>query len=102
MEWYTTQSTVRPETLDVTSSRVYNYLRRNIEETEVEGVVFYTYDEMKVKKDDLGKQTNCRNKDMGTGAAIEKTRSQGCVKRASRRRGNHATALPRDYGRAIQ
>ena len=52
MEWYTTQSTVRPETLDVTSSRVYNYLRRNIEETEVEGVVFYTYDEMKVKKDD--------------------------------------------------
>ena len=52
MEWYTTQSTVRPETLDVTSSRVYNYLRRNIEETEFEDVTFYVYEEAKVKKDD--------------------------------------------------
>ena len=52
MEWYQTQSTVRPETLDVTSSRVYNYVRRNIEESEVEGVTFYVYEEAKVKKDD--------------------------------------------------
>lgn len=51
MEWYQTESTVRPETLDVTSSRVYNYVRRNIEETEVEGVMFYTYEEMNVKKE---------------------------------------------------
>lgn len=52
MDWYQTESTVRPETLDITSSKVYNYVRRNIEETEVEGVVFYTYEEMKVKKED--------------------------------------------------
>lgn len=51
MEWYQTESTVRPKTIDITSSRVYNYVRRNIEETEVEGVVFYTYEEMKVKKE---------------------------------------------------
>lgn len=64
MEWYTTESTVRPETVDVTSSRVYNYVRRNIEETEVEGVTFYTYEEMKVKKDDWQmylKQENFEN-----------------------------------------
>lgn len=52
MEWYTTQSTVKPETLDLTSSKIYNYVRRNIEESEVEGVTFYTYEEMKIKKDD--------------------------------------------------
>lgn len=52
MEWYQTESTVRPETLDVTSSRVYNYVRRNIEETEFEDVTFYVYEEAKVKKDD--------------------------------------------------
>ena len=52
MEWYQTESTVRPETLDVTSSRVYNYVRRNIKESEVEGVTFYSYEEAKVKKDD--------------------------------------------------
>ena len=52
MEWYQTQSTVRPETLDTASSRVYNYVRRNIEETEFEDVKFYVYEEAKVKKDD--------------------------------------------------
>ena len=52
MEWYTTESSVRPETVDVTSSKIYNYVRRNIEEYDIEGVTFYTYDETKVKKDD--------------------------------------------------
>ena len=52
MEWYQTESTVRPESIDTTSSNVYNYMRRNITETEIEDVTTYVYDELKIKKED--------------------------------------------------
>ena len=56
MEWYKSSSTVRPEKTDTTSSKVYNYVRKNIVEEEIadelhEGTTtIYTYDECKVPK----------------------------------------------------
>lgn len=55
MEWKAAQSAERPEELDTTSSKVYNYARRNIEEAEVEDpsgtrMTVYNYEELKVEK----------------------------------------------------
>lgn len=55
MEWKTSQSAERPEELDTTSSKVYNYARRNIEEAEIEDqtggtMTVYNYEELKVEK----------------------------------------------------
>ena len=55
MEWYKSSSTVRPEKTDTTSSKVYNYVRKNIVEktipTRNEGTItIYTYDECKIPK----------------------------------------------------
>lgn len=57
LEWYKTESTNRPEEIDKTSSKVYNYIRRNIVETERkfedETVKVYEYEEMKIEKEDF-------------------------------------------------
>lgn len=56
MEWYSAQSTEKPEETDTTSSSVYNYARRNIEEEivpeedETERTV-YNYEECKLTKE---------------------------------------------------
>lgn len=55
---YKVKSDTRPEETDTTSSRVYNYFRSNIEQTEVtdemtnEKHICYTYDEEKIRKED--------------------------------------------------
>lgn len=55
MEWQEAQSAQRPEETDTTSSKIYNYVRRNITETHTEledgsVVTLYTYEEAKIPK----------------------------------------------------
>lgn len=55
--WYKSESTARPELIDTTSSKVYVYVRKNIEEVERqdeqtgETYIVYVYDETKIPKD---------------------------------------------------
>ena len=53
--WYTAQSDARPEEIDINSSKVYVYIRRNIKEISVEdengdSVTRYEFEETKVDK----------------------------------------------------
>lgn len=51
--WYKSQSAIKPEVTDSTSSKVYVYLRKNIEETtDEDGETIYTYDEQIIPKAD--------------------------------------------------
>ena len=58
--WYKSESTARPEIIDKISSKVYVYVRKNIEEVEREDeqtgdkYTVYVYDEMKVPKEVYG------------------------------------------------
>ena len=58
MEWYKTESTVRPKEIDTTSSNKVVYLRRNIierqRESEFDGEIqtYYEYDEAKLTKEE--------------------------------------------------
>ena len=56
MNWKKAESTVRPAELDTTSSRKFNYVRKNIveeqRETEQGTITMYVYDELKVAKAD--------------------------------------------------
>ena len=50
------ESSVRPNPVDTESSAVWNYVRKNIKEVEREEngetVTIYTYEEMKIRKED--------------------------------------------------
>ena len=50
MNWYYSESMNRPSETDTTSSKVYNYVRRNIEEVTVDGETKYTWEECIPKK----------------------------------------------------
>lgn len=56
MKWYKSESTIKPAEEDLTSSKVYNYVRRNIREEQREATIggeaitMYTYEECKVPK----------------------------------------------------
>jgi len=56
MNWKKVESTVRPEEFDDKSSQVYNYVRKNIEEKQLEEEngtpTVYVYDELAVSKED--------------------------------------------------
>ena len=56
MEWKHADSTNRPLELDTTISKVYNFVRKNIVEkqveTEGETITMYEYDELMVPKAD--------------------------------------------------
>ena len=58
MEWYDVKSTVRPDDEDITTSKKYNFVRRNIiettEETEGETITVYLYQECKIPKESYG------------------------------------------------
>lgn len=58
MNWYKSESGTMPLEVDITSSAVYNYVRKNIEEvereTEGETTTVYVYDEAKILKEDWG------------------------------------------------
>lgn len=56
MEWYRAQSTNRPDVIGTTTSKVYNYVRRNIEQGTMEDpeggtMVVFNYEEAKVPKE---------------------------------------------------
>ena len=57
--WYKSSSTISPSTIDLTSSKIYVYIRKNIEETIIEDeegttTTLYVYDEMKIPKEVYG------------------------------------------------
>lgn len=56
MNWKTVHSDSRPAETDTTSSKVYNYVRRNIREETIteDGTTRtgYVYEEAKIRKDD--------------------------------------------------
>lgn len=57
--WYNGESTIRPVLIDDSSSKVWVYVRRNVEEHEREneqGIkeTFYSYEEQKVPKEVWG------------------------------------------------
>lgn len=58
MEWRKVESMNEPSEYDLTSSKKYNYVHRNIKEEEKEhdgeSYKVYTYEEAKVVKDDWG------------------------------------------------
>lgn len=58
MQWYRAESAALPPETDTESSKAYDYVRRNIEETEkeVDGetVTAYTYEETKIPKESRG------------------------------------------------
>lgn len=59
MEWRTVESTVLPLEEDTTSSKVYNYITRNVrteERTDEEGntTTWYIYEEAKIPKEAWG------------------------------------------------
>ena len=55
MDWYTASSNTRPAATDTTSSKVFNYVRRNITEQTVtdegETRTAFVYEEAKIPKD---------------------------------------------------
>lgn len=58
MEWQLVESTVKPNELDTTSSKIYNYIRKDIQEKtrkdEMSGetITYYEYNEQKIRKED--------------------------------------------------
>lgn len=46
------QSSVRPELIDMTSSKKVVYIRQNIVEVQKDDITFYEYDEAKLTKDE--------------------------------------------------
>ena len=60
MNFYYAESGIRPSEVDTTSSKTYNYIRRNIREVERtdpdtgETITMYEYEECKILKDDWG------------------------------------------------
>jgi len=56
MEWQNSQSTELPKEIDTSSSKVYNYIRHDIEKTTVKDVdgnqiSVYNYKELRVEKE---------------------------------------------------
>ena len=58
MEWEIVESSIRPSDFDTTSSKVYNYVRKDIvektreDETTGGNITYYEYKEQKILKQD--------------------------------------------------
>ena len=50
LKFYKSQSSVKPELLDTTSSKKIVYIRQNIIEVQKDDTTFYEYDEAKLSK----------------------------------------------------
>ena len=50
LKFYKSQSSVKPELLDATSSKKIVYIRQNIIEVQKDDTTFYEYDEAKLTK----------------------------------------------------
>ena len=49
------QSSIKPELIDTTSSKKNVYIRQNITETQIEDSIFYEYEEAKLSKEEYQK-----------------------------------------------
>ena len=58
MEWYNSESMIEPAETDTASSKIWNYVRRNIQAVEVEEegqtLTKYVYEECKIPKESWG------------------------------------------------
>lgn len=57
------QSSVKPDLIDTTSSKKNVYIRQNITETQIENSIFYEYEEAKLSKEEYQKyieEINCK------------------------------------------
>ena len=52
LEFKKSQSSIRPELIDTTSSKKVVYIRQNIIEVQKDDTTFYDYDEAKLTKDE--------------------------------------------------
>lgn len=52
LNFYKSQSSVKPEIIDTTSSKKVVYIRQNVVEMQKDDTVFYEYDEAKLTKDE--------------------------------------------------
>ena len=52
MNWYNSESATYPLEVDTTSSKKYNYVRRNITEVVKEDITYYEFEEAKIAKED--------------------------------------------------
>lgn len=52
LKFIKSQSTVKPELVDTTSSKKVVYIRQNIVEVQKDDATFYEYDEAKITKDE--------------------------------------------------
>ena len=52
LEFYKSSSSVKPELIDTTSSKIVVYIRQNIVEVQKDDTIFYEYDEAKITKDE--------------------------------------------------
>lgn len=61
--WYESESNIRPEMIDSTSSKKYVYVRKNITEIRRDDEALYEYDEAKIPKEiyDIFKSQNEAN-----------------------------------------
>ena len=56
------QSAIKPELIETTSSKKNVYIRQNITETQIEDSIFYEYEEAKLSKEEYQKyveEINC-------------------------------------------
>ena len=56
------QSSIKPDLIDTTSSKKNVYIRQNITETQIEDSIFYEYEEAKLSKEEYQKyieEINC-------------------------------------------
>lgn len=54
MDWYKSESATYPLEVDTTSSKKYNYVRRNITEVVKDETTYYEFEECKILKEDWG------------------------------------------------
>lgn len=69
------QSSIKPDLIDTTSSKKNVYIRQNITETQIEDSIFYEYEEAKLSKEEYQKyieEINCET----TLESIEKLKSE--------------------------
>lgn len=52
MNWYKSESATYPLDVDTTSSKKYNYIRKNITEVVKEEITYYEFEECKILKED--------------------------------------------------
>lgn len=52
LNFYKSQSSVKPEIIDTTSSKKVVYIRQNVVEMQKDDTTFYEYDEAKLTKDE--------------------------------------------------